>query len=118
MNHAEIANAIHCEWLNPEGFFFKLRYGAFDLQGATRVETLLRACNVEPTAATLDRRLVDAIWFIPQFMEWNAESLKSADARTACKEYGNILWALVDGILSIPESVSGQSADSPPGSKQ
>jgi hypothetical protein len=113
MKMSEVVAAIEWEWIDPEGFLYRLRDRVLDIDGAKRLEGLLKSCVVPPGDAMIDRRLVSAIWFIPQFVEWNAAGFESDESQLLCKNYSNIFWNLVDQLLTLPDDEEVASSPNP-----
>lgn len=67
--------AIERFWELPEGYFYRLRMGDYDPNGAVLVEETLNSIEVSEDG-DLPRRLVSLIWMIPVFMGWQAERVQ------------------------------------------
>lgn len=85
------------EWEAEHGFFGKLRYKGFDLNGFHRVRNLLK--QIDTQADSLPRRLISLVWFIPLFMTWqDAPNITKEEYQ----EYCNDLESLVIEALGAP----------------
>lgn len=62
---------LDAEYDRSVGFLGKLRFGVFDHEGASRLLGLLE--RIELDDGPVDRRLVQLLWFMPTFIQWQKE---------------------------------------------
>jgi hypothetical protein len=89
-------------WEAPNGYFYRLRQGDYDPQGAAAVDKLLNSIEVSEDSE-LPRRLVSLAWYIPMFMEWQIERVEKAGVDTvALRRDIDRLLAAVEKLLGVP----------------
>lgn len=83
-----------------EGFLGLLRGGHFDSRARDRFLRLLE--SIDPGAAdTIDRRLVGLLWYVPLFMQWQAERLDD-DEQVALQAVTDQVTNQLERILGVP----------------
>ena len=88
MDFQELIQDLEAEW--DTGFFAKLRFNGFDLDGFKRVELLLSKLSHE--TESYPQRLVALTWFIPLFMSWQeAPNLEAQEYRNYCNRLENLV---------------------------
>ena len=77
MDIETIIRELEFEWdyVKREGFFSKVRGGEIDMAGFERVKNLLNQIpssdsQIEIGNETINRRIVELVWFIPTFLNW------------------------------------------------
>lgn len=71
-NTEEWIRQLEAAWDLDTGFLGQLREGHFDVASAPRFMDLLRSIDLS-REQSIDRRLVQLLWFIPTFMGWQVE---------------------------------------------
>jgi hypothetical protein len=94
----DLINRLDDEWDQDDGFLGRLRAGVFDRAGYERFLGLLR--SIETNGDTFDRRLIEALWFVPLFMEWQTERLEKTSGMTRV-EYGNYKDEVVNAFYKV-----------------
>jgi len=96
--------AIDSEWdLEGEAFLYQVRQGHFDPAGLERILKKLRAISIEPSATELPRRLVEVLWFMPQFMEWQRDRVRKKGTDPHTYDVAVILVRNeIERILGLP----------------
>lgn len=76
----ESIDKLEAEYDRSEGFLGLLRTGTFDHRGASRLLDLLS--SLEVGGGPVDRRLVQLLWYLPIFLQWQKErfALSGGDA--------------------------------------
>jgi hypothetical protein len=100
--HHEWIQILESEWSKPDGFLGLVREGVFDYKrGAVFLETL-ESVKL-PEGATINRRLVALLWYIPNFLRWQKERVveKGGDA-VAFEQLTNRAQGIVEEILGVP----------------
>lgn len=89
-------------WDLPDGYFYLLRQGYYDPEGAKAVEALLLSIRVEQEM-DLPRRFVSLTWWIPTFMEWQIERVgqKGGDTKALERDIDHLRNAL-NKVLGVP----------------
>ncbi len=90
-------------WALPDGCLYKLRQGQFDsTEAESLVETLRQICFADD--ASIPKRTVSLIWFMPQFIEWQEERvLKHSNTNpTEFARFANEVHEEVQRILGVP----------------
>jgi hypothetical protein len=101
MNDNDLINSIENEWDFDTGFFGLLRRGEFDLDKYNRLLVILK--KIKCTEDVINRRLVSLVWYIPLFMEWQAERVQSSGVKLSEYEKSiNKVQNLVERILGVP----------------
>lgn len=76
MNQKQIIMQLESEWdsTSTQGFFSQMRKGQLDLVGFERVKNLLDALpSSDEESETINRRIVELVWFIPTFLRWQRD---------------------------------------------
>jgi hypothetical protein len=95
----ELIERIELEYDRSEGFLGRLRSGTFDPAGAQRLLGLLGSLDLAD--GPVDRRLVQLLWYMPIFMQWQKDRLSEADA-TATKETLNEVMSILENVIGVP----------------
>jgi hypothetical protein len=98
----DLINRLDDEWDQDDGFLGRLRAGLFDREGYERFLGLVR--SIETKGDVFDRRLVELLWFVPLFMEWQTERLErtSGMSRDEFRTYKNEVVDLFFKVLGVP----------------
>jgi hypothetical protein len=84
------------------GVFWELRQGKFVEKDVISVAAWLERCHVEG-AASLPRRFVSLLWYIPLFLDWQKERVVEAGGDSAAYErVSNLVANQVERILGVP----------------
>lgn len=100
MNEDQIEDLDQC-WDYDNGFFGQLKQRVFDRKLFEKVITILRGIHFEEDE-DIPRRVVSLLWYIPLFMEWNAEGVSSqipSDEYNNCK---TLIENELERILGVP----------------
>lgn len=102
MEMSAAIRALEEQWDIPDGFFYRLRQGDYDPRGTVLVENILRSLAIDEEMR-LPRRFVSLTWWIPMFMEWQAERVREAggDAEAVLRDSVRLRNAL-DEVLRVP----------------
>jgi hypothetical protein len=90
------------EWDFDTGFFGRLRNGSID---SASLHRLLRALEIVDlgTTATVDRRLVSLLWYMPFFLWWQRERILESGGDVQELDLAtNQIHAQVERILGVP----------------
>ena len=102
MTEKQIVNKLEIEWAIENGFFYEVRSRKFDLEKGKRVQELLQ--NIEPLQSKkINKRLVQLLWYIPLFLEYQKDTLKPVLEDKNYIEYVR----LVNGMQSEVERILG-----------
>lgn len=95
----DLIKRLDLEYDRSDGFLGLLRTGEFDPRGAARLLELLR--SLELGDGPVDRRLVQLLWYLPIFLQWQKErfALRGADTEP--------IEATMNEVVSILEDVLG-----------
>lgn len=103
METPQMIELVEDEWDPETGFFGLLRNGRFDPFRFARCKQLLVKIESElPKDDQISRRLVSLIWYIPMFMDWQADRLRDEIGRD---EYLNCIGdfqGIIEQILGVP----------------
>lgn len=78
-DHGATIAALEALWAaEPPGFFWNVRQRQLVARDGEAAIAVLRAIPGYADGATLPARLVSLLWFIPVFMEWNADGVRRA----------------------------------------
>lgn len=102
MDLKNIIKAIDKEW-EDEGFLGKLRGREVDLERMEILISVLKQIKIKDSEKLISRDLVRLLWFIPEFMDWQRDSLKeigedSREYQLGCGE----IRELVQDVLGNP----------------
>lgn len=92
--------AVEAAWALPDGVLWRLRQGELDEAGLTALIALLRSIEVGE-ADLLPRRLVSLLWYMPTFMEWQAERVAQAGGNV------EVLWRAAITVRNELERILG-----------
>jgi hypothetical protein len=98
----EWVQALEAEWSKPDGFLGRAREGAFDDRQGTAFVLMLE--KIKPSEnATIGRRLVALLWYIPIFLGWQKGRVaeKNGDA-AAFEQLTNRVQGIIEDILGVP----------------
>lgn len=97
----ELVEKLDLEYDRSEGFLGLLRTGVFDPQGASRLLGLLS--SLELGDGPVDRRLVQLLWYMPIFLQWQRErfELSGGDVE-AVESTLNEVVLILEGVLGVP----------------
>jgi hypothetical protein len=98
----DLINRLDDEWDQDDGFLGRLRAGLFDREGYERFLGLLQ--SIETKGDVFDRRLVELLWFVPLFMEWQTERLegRSGMPPEEFRSYKNAVLNTLFKVLGVP----------------
>ena len=102
MQLSQLVDLLEAEWAPEDGFFWKLRQGAFDARDFERARSVLARLSFQEDA-NLPRRLVSLLWYIPCFMEWQGPRVKEGGGDVDA--YSNAtatMTNLVEELLGVP----------------
>jgi len=86
----------------PDGFLCQAREGVFDHQRGAAFLTMLEGINLSEDA-TIDRRLVALLWYIPNFLRWQKERVAEKGSDTvAFEQLTNRVQRIVEEVLGVP----------------
>jgi hypothetical protein len=94
----DLINRLDDEWDQDDGFLGRLRAGLFDREGYERFLGLLQ--SIETKGDVFDRRLVELLWFVPTFMEWQTERLEGRSGMPP-DEYGNYKLRVIEALNKV-----------------
>lgn len=93
---------LDSEWSMEEGFFWHIREGHFDPVAFKRA--LHKVSSIQfPEDATLPRRIVSYLWYIPLFMQWQTDRVKETGGDATA--YGRAVSAMtneIERLLGVP----------------
>ena len=72
LSDEQIKTKLIWQWENADGFFFKFRFGTFDKDECKKTLDIIEEIEFG-RHNMIDRKIVDLIWFVPLFLEWNKE---------------------------------------------
>ena len=99
MTSTEQLNELEASWEIGVGFLGKLRVGVFDQELCNRFIELLEAIDLEEEI--IPKRAASLLWYIPLFMEWQKDRLKSMETAEYAIRKTKIEGEL-ERILGIP----------------
>lgn len=94
----ELVDRLDMEWDQDTGFLGQLRTGVLDRQAYERFIALVRSVKLK--GATMDRRLVKVLWFIPLYMEWQTDRLQRTSGVSAI-EYSRYQTPVLDVLYRV-----------------
>lgn len=86
METSEIIDRLQHEWGDEKGFFWQLREGFFTQSGFERFKQIVNDVDFAD-AEVLDRHIVRLLWFIPLFMKWQEEQMKTHNTEEDFEKY-------------------------------
>jgi hypothetical protein len=89
-------------WDYDNGFFVQLKQRVFDRVLFDKVINILRDIHFGEGQEDIPRRLVSLLWYIPLFMEWNAENVLNQIPRGEYNNCKNLVENELERILGIP----------------
>lgn len=95
----ELIERIDLEYDRADGFLGRLRSGVHDPVGAARLLGVLRSLELDE--GPVDRRLVQLLWYMPIFMEWQKARLSVSDAAATEETLGEVM-AVLEDVLGVP----------------
>lgn len=105
----DLTDALDAEWNDySNGFFDKARDGVMDYERYVSVEKLVYAIQEyykKHPEASITRKLVKALWFIPLFLSWQTERVTEKSGKEAgilFNRCANHLENMVTDILGMP----------------
>lgn len=98
MDIETIVTKLGHEWEQPHGFFGLLRQGVFDQGSFDRATAILAGVDIT-NEDSIDRRLVELIWFIPIFMVWQRERLQENGVNL--HEYDEACHIMLNHVYAI-----------------
>ena len=101
MNEKLIEELNKC-WDYDNGFFGQLKQRVFDRVLFDKVINILRDIHFGEEQEDIPRRLVSLLWYIPLFMEWNAENVLNQIPRGEYDNCKNLVENELERILGIP----------------
>ena len=89
------------EYDREVGFLGQLRMGLFDEAGEKRLLDLLASMDLGN--GPVDRRLVQLLWFMPIFIQWQKErfELHGGDAKRV-EETLNSVVSILEDVVGVP----------------
>ncbi len=103
MNEKQWIQTLEAEWSKPDGFLGKVREGIFDERQADGFAKMLEGIKPQPGNATIDRRLVALLWYVPAFLRWQKERVaKKGGNMPAFERVTNRVQGIVEEILGVP----------------
>ncbi len=97
----ELVEKLDLEYDRSEGFLGLLRTGVFDPQGASRLLGLLS--SLELGDGPVDRRLVQLLWYMPIFLQWQKERFEfSGGDVEAVESTLSEVVSILEGVLGVP----------------
>lgn len=75
MDVAAAIQSLETEWdqVEANGFFGKLGFGEFDIEGFKRVQVTLDSVHISD-GEIFDKRFIEVTWFIPTYMRWQQDA--------------------------------------------
>lgn len=101
----ELVEKLDLEYDRAGGFLGLLRTGVFDPQGASRLLGLLSSLELELELGDgpVDRRLVQLLWYMPIFLQWQKERFELAGGDVEAVESTlNEVLSILEGVLGVP----------------
>lgn len=92
---------LDAEWDLDQGFIGRLRQGRFDPEGYERLLDVLRSIDA-PDGPTLDRRLVELVWMLPDVIDWHIDPAVGPDGAAAPPDAAGLIRSEVERILGVP----------------
>jgi hypothetical protein len=103
MNYSELIALIEKEWDLDSGFLGMIREGRFDREAHNRCKQALERIRLESKSEEyIPRRLVSLVWYIPLFMSWQTERVKSSIDIAEYHRAANEFQTKVQEILGVP----------------
>ncbi|TKD06472.1 hypothetical protein [Polyangium fumosum] len=102
MSYEKEIEALELEWSPEDGFFGRVRQGQFAAEDFQRALGRLAAISIEEDAE-VPRRVVSLLWYIPVFMQWQAERVRENGADVTA--YANAIQLMtneVERLLGVP----------------
>ncbi|HSN93123.1 MAG TPA: hypothetical protein VLS93_17970 [Anaeromyxobacteraceae bacterium] len=93
---------LESEWSADDGFFWRIRQGRFEPAEFRRALQKLASLSIA-AEAQLPRRVVSLLWYIPPFMQWQAERVRQNRGDTAA--YAKAITAMtneIERLLGVP----------------
>lgn len=101
MSTPNLVDRLTAEFDQPSGFLWLLRTGVFDPEGAARL--LAHLAEISDDENPIDRRLVQVLWFMPVFLQWQKERFEGADRGAADVETTlNSVVTLLEQKIGVP----------------
>ncbi len=100
--YRDAISALESEWSLETGFLWQLRQGMFAPEGLQRLSQKLSSMSIEE-GDDVPRRLVALLWYMPTFMQWQADRVRARGGDPAA--YGRAVTAVVNEIerlLGVP----------------
>lgn len=96
-----LIDKIDQEYDRESGFLGQLRMGVFDEVGERRLLGLLASMDLG--TGPIERRLVQLLWFMPIFIQWQKErfELNGGDAKRVEGTLNSVVSILED-VLGVP----------------
>jgi len=93
---------LESEWSPDDGFFWQIREVLFVAAGFHRALMTVSAISIAEDAA-VPLRLVSLLWYIPVFMQWQAERLREKRADMAVYEQAiTLMTNELERLLGVP----------------
>jgi hypothetical protein len=96
----QLISDLEAEYDQDEGFLGLLRAGHFDSLARDRFFRLLQSIDLG-AHASIDRRVVALLWYVPLFMQWQERRLDT-DEREALQAAANRVTSQLERILGVP----------------
>ncbi len=102
MDLTEAITKVEAEWAPETGFFWNLRQGNFKSAAMRRALDAIASIPT-PTERQIPTRLVSVLWYIPMFMEWQADRVRECGANVANYQIATSKFTReVERILGVP----------------
>jgi hypothetical protein len=77
MSYEKEIEALESEWSPEDGFFWRIRQGEFTASAFERARKKVSAITIGEDS-DVPRRVVSLLWYIPLFMQWQAERVRES----------------------------------------
>ena len=97
----ELIAKLDLEYDRSKGFLGLLRTGTFDPQGASRLLGILSSLDLGD--GPVDRRLVQLLWYMPIFLQWQRDRFALSGGDVAEVESTlNEVVSILEDVLGVP----------------
>jgi hypothetical protein len=104
MTQENIMKILNDAWEMEGGFFYEVRNRKFDLKKGTKLHHSLKSFELN-VKSTIDRNLVRLLWYIPIYLEYQKDILKSVLIEEEYLDYiklANGIQEEIERLLGYP----------------
>jgi hypothetical protein len=102
MMYEKEIESLESEWFPEDGFFWEIRQGRFNPDAFDRALAKIRMISIEENSA-VPRRVVSLLWYIPLFMQWQADRVRESKGDVAAYARATTMMANeIERLLGVP----------------